>query len=387
MMEWPKGAPRILCFDIDAAFCQAAYLAWPERLKGVDLLIVGGHPEKRGVVASCTYAARARGVRSGMPMATAIRLAGPDAVAAPVPWRAVHGISRRVFSVIAQHAEKWEKASIDEGYLRLPESDEHPGVTARRIRQEVLDEVGITTSFGVSAVRFIAKMATSYAKPKPGNKADGVFVVSPGTEIDFLDRQQLANIPFVGPAFVEALAMRGVTSVAGARRIDLRTLVQWLKPARAHFLYNRVRALDRHRIGEESSERKSISSESTFEKDLIDALLIDEALRTLVADVGSSLRRMGLEARTVSVKIRESSFVDHQKSRTRDQYVETDRVIYETARELLAELRREHSGAIRLLHVGLSTLSGPGAAEQLTFPEIIPPLETAEDRQEQNSLP
>lgn len=386
MMDWPSRAPRILCFDIDAAFCQAAYLAWPERLAGVDVLIVGGHPEKRGVVASCTYAARARGVRSGIPMATAMRLAGPGAVAAPVPWQVVRRISRQVFSIVARHAERWEKASIDEGYLLLPESDEHPGEAARRIRQEILDEVGISTSFGVSAVRFIAKMATSHAKPRPGNSADGVFVVPPGSEIDFLDRQPLGDIPFVGPAFVEALSMRGVSTIPAARAMDLKTLVQWLKPARAHFLYDRVRGIDRHRIGEESAERKSISSETTFEKDIIDPALIDQALRDLVADVGGSLRRMGLEARTVSVKLRESDFVDHQKSRTLRQFVETDRVIYETARELLAELRRAHGGAIRLLHVGLSTLSGPGTAEQLAFPEIIPPLETAEDRRAQHSL-
>ena len=390
-MEWPASVPRILCFDIDAAFCQAAYLAWPERLRGTDLLVVGGHPGKRGVVASCTYAARAHGVHSGMSMARAFALC-PDAVAAPVPWNTVRRLSRQTFSVVARYAHRYEKASIDEGFVLLPEGGEHPEAVARRIRQAVLDEVGITISIGVAAVRFIAKMATSHAKPRPGSPGDGVFTVHPGTEIDFLDAQELGDIPFVGPAFLDALFKRGIRTIPAARRMELKTLVQWLKPARAHFLYHRVRAIDPHRIGEESGERKSISSETTFERDVADPVQMDEALRALVADVGTSLRRRELQARTVNVKIRESGyrgdrFVDHQRSQTLRQFVETDRVIYETARDLLGELRRTYAGPVRLLHVGLGSLSGPGSAEQLAFPQIIPPLETAEDRTRQREAP
>ena len=386
-MNWPTNTPRILCFDIDAAFCQAAYIAWPERLAGVDLLVVGGHPEKRGVVASCTYAARARGVHSGMSMARALTLC-PDAVAAPVPWQTVRRLSRHVFAVVQRYALRMEKASIDEGFLLLPESDVHPEVVARAIREDVAEEVGVTISIGISGVRFIAKMATSHAKPRPGKPGNGVFTVAPGTEINFLNSHELGDIPFVGPAFVDALKKRGVGSIPAARRIELRTLVQWLKPARAHFLYDRVRAIDHHRVGEESSARKSISSENTFEQDIIDPAQIDHALRELVADVGGSLRRMELQAKTINVKIRESDyrgdrFIDHQKSHTLPQFVETDRVIYETARTLLHELRDVYAGPIRLLHVGLGSLSGPGSAEQLTFPEIIPPLETEDERMHQ----
>lgn len=387
-MDWPS-APRILCFDIDAAFCQAAYIAWPDRLRGVDLLIVGGHPEKRGVVASCTYAVRARGVHSGMSMARALSLC-PEAVAAPVPWNSVRRLSRQVFCIVERYAVRLERASIDEGFLLLPESSEHPEDVARRIRRAILDEAGITISIGISAVRFIAKMATAHAKPKPGSAGTGVFAVPPGTEVQFLDGQELGAIPFVGPAFVDALAKRGIRTIPAARRMELNTLVRWLKPARAHFLHDRVRGIDPHRVGEEPGERKSISSENTFERDIIDPALVDKALRELVADVGASLRRMALRTKTVNVKIRESGyrgdrFVDHQKSHTLRQFVETDRVIFETAHSLLRELRRNYAGPIRLLHVGLSSLTGPGSAEQLAFPEIIPPLETEQERAQQSA--
>ena len=122
-MNFALSPMRLLCCDIDQFFCQAAYLTWPDRLAGVELLVVGGHPRKRGVVASCSYAARRLGVRSAMPMATAFRIC-PDLVAAPVPWPMVKRKSREVFAVLRRHALALERASIDEGYLLLPESED-----------------------------------------------------------------------------------------------------------------------------------------------------------------------------------------------------------------------------------------------------------------------
>ena len=377
-------SPRILCCDIDAFFCQAAYLAWPEKLKEVDLLLVGGHPERRGVVASCSYAARQRGIHSAMPMATAVRIC-PEATAVPVPWGTVRRKSREVFAVLRRFAARMERVSIDEAYLLLPPSDEPTEAVAHRIRQAVRDETNVTISIGGASVRFVAKMATRFAKPKPGTGATGVFIVAPGDEHEFVGAGALDDIPGIGPAFLGTLERSGVSTIASARKIELRTLTLWLGPSRAQFLYDRVRAIDPTPISDGKESRKSISAEETFERDVYTMDALERELQTLVADVGRSLRKLGLRTRTVSIKLRDSEFQDRQKNRTLPQAIETDRVIYDVARELLHQVRKLRPGPIRLLGVSLSSLEGPGSVEQLAFREIAPPLETDEDRSRQHA--
>jgi DNA polymerase-4 len=359
---------RICHLDMDAAFCQAAYLQWPERLAGVECLLVGGHPERRGVVASCTWATRALGVRSGMPMRQAMKLC-PQAVAAPVPWAMVRRKSREVFAVIAREAAAYERASIDEAYLLAPETGEPLEDFARRLRERVLEETGIRVSIGGASRRFLAKMATSHAKP--GRGGSGVYVVPAGEELDFLDRHRPGDIPFVGPAFAEALARRGVQTIPAARAIDLKTLTSWLGPARAAFLYERVRGIDAKEVGTEEAVRKSISAETTFDEDVWETAALEEALAELVADVGHTLRTARSFARTVSVKVRSSTFQDKLKSRSLPEPVASDEEILAVAGELLHELRRNMPGRVRLLGVGLSNLLGPGSAMQLYFREIL----------------
>jgi DNA polymerase-4 len=370
---------RILHIDADAFYCQVAYLTWPEKLADVELLLVGGHPEKRGVVASCSYAARKRGVRSAMPMAMALRIC-PEAVAVPVPWGSVRRKSREVAAVLGRFAERLEMVSVDEGYALLPESDEPLEEVARRIQRAVEEETRITVSIGGGTSKLVAKLATSRAKPA------GLFAVPPGAEYDFVGTHALGDLPYVGPAFLRDLEKRGVGSIEAARRIDLNTLTLWLGPARARYLWATVRAVDRAEVSAGDEPRKSISSETTFERDLVDPHALEDALKNLVGDVGQSLRKIGYRARTVTVKTRGPDFQDRQKNRTLPQAVETDPVILRAADELLRELREARPGPVRLLGVGLSNLEGPGTWEQLTFPEIVPPLETDEDRRARAEL-
>lgn len=371
--------PRwIAHLDVDAMFCQAAVHAWPDALAGVEYLIVGGHPDRRGVVTSATYPARRRGVHAGMAMKTALALC-PQAVAAPVPWPVVKRTSRHLFSVLARFGERVERASIDEGYLLLPPGDEPPEGVAHRIRDAVLREVGVTTSLGVSTLRFTAKMATGRAKPSRGGS--GVYIVPAGSEYDFVGEHPLGDIPHVGPAMVKELARRGVSSLESVRRLDLQTLVLWLGPARARFLHDRVRAVDPTPVGDGREARKSISAETTFETDLYHLADLERELASLVADVGRTLRREGLFARTLSVKLRGSDFRDRQRNRTLPQFVQTDGAILRNAAELFRELRQAQTGYVRLLGVTLSGLEGEGAVEQTTLDPIVRPLESDGERQ------
>lgn len=368
----PPYAQRIACFDADAFFCRCAYLTWPERLAGVELLVVGGHPQRRGVVSSCSYAARQQGVHSGMSMARALALA-PGAVAAPVPWATVRAKSRQVFAVVRALAPVVERASVDEGYALLPGDDAEACAAAHAIRAAVLERTGIETSWGVSRLRYLAKMATRPAKP--GRGGDGVFVVPAGAELGFLDAHAPEQIPFLGPALAADLAKRGVTTIPSLRALDLRTLTLWLGPARARFVYERARGIDRGGVSDVPEPRKSVSSETTFERDVSDAALLDAALDELVADLVQTLGRERFRARTVSVKLRDARFAERQKSRTLDEYVGSQRVILHVARTLLRESARALPGPYRLLHAGVSNLLGPGGAEQLRFREILPSLE------------
>lgn len=344
------------------------------------MLVVGGHPGRRGVVVSATYPVRAFGVHAGMPMASALRLC-PRAVAAPVPWATVRRMSRAVFAVARGFALRMERASIDEGFLLLPDDGAPFEDALRRLRAAVLEETGVRISVGGAAVRFLAKIAADRAKPRPGTGADGVYVVPAGEEYAWLGRHAaLKDIPGVGPALLETLARRGVSSIASARAIDLNTLALWLGPARARFLWERVRGIGRAEVAEADERRKSISAEETFETDLAEWADLERELALLVADVGRTLRREGYRARTIGVKVRGSDFEDRQKSRSLPQAVETDPVILAVARELLAEARRVKPGPLRLMGVTLGSLEGPGSVEQLSFPEIVPPLETDEAR-------
>jgi DNA polymerase IV len=346
----------------------------------VELLVVGGHPARRGVVVSATYPVRAFGVHAGMPMGTALRLC-PQAVAAPVPWATVRRMSRDVFAVARGFALRLERASIDEGFLLLPDDGTPLEAALRRLREAVLRETGVRISVGGAAVRFLAKIAADRAKPRPGTGADGVYVIPAGAEAEWLGRHgALKDIPGVGPALLEELARRGVSSIESARAIDLNTYALWLGPARARFLWERVRGIGGREVAAGDERRKSISAEETFESDLSEWAALERELALLVADVGRTLRREGHRARTIGVKVRGSDFEDRQKSRSLSQAVQTDGVILGVALELLREARRLKPGPLRLMGVTLSSLEGPGSVEQLSFPEIVPPLESDEAR-------
>jgi DNA polymerase IV len=180
---------RILHVDVDAMFVQCAILADPERLAGENLILVGGSPQGRGVVTSASYGCRAFGVRSAMPMATALRLC-PRAVVVRVPGEMVRTKSRELAEVLAEWTPVAVMASVDEAYLDLSGTEAlysgEPLVdTARRIQADGQGPTSLDVSIGAATNRLVAKLATSYAKPA------GVFEVAPGDEEAFVGRLEI----------------------------------------------------------------------------------------------------------------------------------------------------------------------------------------------------
>ncbi|HXL35198.1 MAG TPA: DNA polymerase IV [Gemmatimonadales bacterium] len=375
---------RILLADADAFYVAVARLADPEGAGKARLLIVGGSPEQRGVVTSASYEARAYGVHSAMPMARAVRLC-PGATVVPVPWETCGRKSREIGAVLRRFTPVVEQASSDEFYLDLSGTEQLYGgealaATARRMRDAVIAETSLSLSIGGGTSKFVAKLAAGLAKPRPGGTADGVHVVAPGAEADFMLQFALADIPLIGPKFQERLARFGLRTVRDVVRRDRETLVGWLGEREGGWLHERARGIERAPV-ETDREAKSISRDETFATDLDDDAALAARLLTLVDRASADIREAGVVARTVTVKLRDADFTTRQASRTLGDPVQSDRAVYAVARELLTRLRAARRVPARLLGVALSQLVRAGGESQLSLLESAgTTVETERDR-------
>ena len=361
---------RILLVDADAFYVSVARVVDPEGAGKAPLLIVGGSAERRGVVMSASYEARAYGVRSAMPMARALRLC-PGATIVPVPWEACAEKSRAMREVLRRFTPAVEQASSDEFYVDMTGTerlyrDEPLAGTASRMRDEVLKQTSLTVSIGGGTSKLVAKLVAGLAKPGPGRAAAGVHIVAPETELEFMRQFALADIPFIGPKSQERLAKLGLRGVEDVLRHDLETLVRWLGEREGTWLYERVRGIDDGLV-EPNREAKSVSRDETFATDIVQDEALEAKLLALADRAAADIREAGLLARTVTVKLRDADFTTRQASRTLPEPVQSDRAVYSVARELLARLRRARRVPARLLGVSLSQLVRPDAAAQLSL--------------------
>lgn len=367
---------RILLVDCDQFFVQCARLADPEGAGREELLLVGGSAEGRGVVTSAWYPTREFGVRSGMPTAQALRLC-PAARVVPVPRELCGRKSRDVREVLGRFTPLVEAASIDEAYLDLSGTEtlyrnEPLAETAERVRRAVLEHAGIAVSVGGGTNRMIAKLAVRLAKPA------GVHVVEPGGERDFMRGLDLAAIPGVGPVFQQELRRFGLVRVEDALAQTAETLEGWLG-ARGAWLHRRASGIDDSPV-EPRSEAKSISRDETFATDLHDDDALERELLALATRAAGDLRRAGLMARTVTVRIRDADFRNRSAGRSLDAPIESDRAVFGVARELLGTLRQRRRTPARLLSVALSNFSDEEGRQLGLFGEVGPALESERDR-------
>lgn len=375
----PAPPRRILLLDADQFFVQVARLADPDGAGRAELLLVGGTPESRGVVCSASYPTRAFGVRSGMPMARALRLC-PEAQVVPVPRGECVAKSREIRKVLDRYAPIVEAASIDEAYLDLSGTEGlYRGKSLREVALEiqraVYEETRIAVSIGGGTSKMVAKMASRPAKP------NGVHVVEPGTELEFMRRFRLADLPGVGPVMAGELERRGLVTVAKALEFDEERLQRILGEDRGRWLYRRIRGIDPTPVVAQR-EQKQRSREETFPTDITSDELLEYELLALAVRVGADLRADGLRARTVTVKLRDADFRTRQASRTVSEAIESDRAIYKIARDLLAKLRADRRTAVRLLGIAVSQFgTGAGASQLGLFDEPRESaLETDRDR-------
>jgi len=360
---------RILLADADAFYVAVARAVDPDGAGKAALLIVGGSRESRGVVCSASYETRKFGVRSAMPIARALRLC-PGAMCVPVPFKECIRRSAEIREALQHYTPVVEGASIDEWYLDLTGTEgiyqhEPLAATAHRIRDGIRAQTGLTLSIGGGTNKLIAKMAVDRAKPSRGG--EGILIVEPGSEQDFLRSCTLADIPLVGPKFQARLAAHGLTTVADALRYDLETLGTWMSKREAQWLWNRIHGTDIADVFHRTTKR-GISRDETFSKDLTEDGDIERELLRLVTRAAADMRGDGLTARTVAVRLRDWDFKTRGAQRTLPEPVVSDRVILRVAHELLAKLRSARRVPSRLVGVRLSGLKPVVAVDQLELP-------------------
>ena len=344
---------KILHFDLDAFYCAVEEQRHAE-LKGTPFA-VGGRPESRGVVASCSYAARRFGIRSAMGMAQAVRLC-PQLRILPPDMRAYGQVSMRVMEILHSVTTPLvEQISIDEAFLDVTERREYATVLARRLQAEVEDTLGLPSSLGVATNKLVAKIATDVGKAAV--QTDGypraIQVVPPGREAEFLAALPVDALWGVGPRTRERLAAIGIHRVADVLAAAPEELARQFGKL-GHDLQRQAQGVDQRPVVTER-EAKSISQETTFAQDVEDTETLRRALRQQAAEVGARLRRNGFSARTVTVKLRWADFSTRTRQTTVSNPVDDDDEISRIALDLLASLRPGGT-AVRLIGVGCSGL-------------------------------
>ncbi|MDI7250022.1 MAG: DNA polymerase IV [Bacillota bacterium] len=342
----------ILLCDLDAFFASVEQRDHPE-LRGRPV-IVGGDASRRGVVAACSYEARAYGVRSAMPMRRALELC-PRAVVLPVRMSRYREASDQVFSIFDRFTPDVEAVSIDEAFLAVSAGQ---GVeTAEQIRDLVRREVELPLSVGVSCNKLLAKVACRLAKP------DGLRALWPDQVAGVLWPLPVGILPGVGPKAEERLLRAGIRTV-GAVAAASPQLMESLLGSLGHTVYEYAHGRDDRPLST-THEARSLSEEMTFATDVGDPEQVLSALMEMAEELGHRLRAARLKARTIGIKLRFPDFRTITRSTTLGQATESDSTIYRVASELF--LRHRGHPPWRLVGVSVSGLE---QWQQLTFPGL-----------------
>lgn len=353
----------IVHLDMDSFFVSCERLEDPS-LVGKPVL-VGGPRGGRGVVASASYEARRFGVKSAMPLVQAEKLC-PNAVFLPGRHRLYAKYSRRVYALLRRLSPVVEYASIDEFYLDLTGCERmyrgDPWAAVDRIRASVRERCGLPCTAALAANKYVAKIAGKTVKP------EGRLVVEEGEEEEFLAPLSVERLHGAGERTLPVLREMGVRRIGDLRRFPLAVLQAKFGAAAGAWLYGACRGLDDSPVSERE-EAKSVGHETTFSRDTKDPREIAAMLSYLAEKSCYRLRRLGVKARTVVLKLRYDDFQTLTRSatgRATDDEVEVMRRAEALFREAHLRLRRK----IRLLGVSLSRFEKSGEGEGWLFPEM-----------------
>ncbi|HOF24754.1 MAG TPA: DNA polymerase IV, partial [Anaerolineaceae bacterium] len=322
---------KILHLDLDAFFCSVEELLDPS-LKGKPFA-VGGNPQGRGVVSSCSYTARKFGVHSAMPMARALSLC-PELIV--IHHR--HGLygeySNKVMDILRSYTPLFQQVSIDEAFLDVSDLPKPAGAIAREIQERVDREVHLPCSLGVATNKLVAKVANDFGKSqvKSGQAPRQITIVPPGEEAAFLAPLDIQSLWGIGPKTSQKLHGQGIHTIGQLAALSIAELEAYFGN-NALEIHARALGIDPSPVHSER-EVKSVSNEVTFTKDTTDSEVLRQTLRALADKVGYRLRQAGLAGSVVQIKLRYSNFETLTRQTALPQPTNLDDEIYAAAEKL-----------------------------------------------------
>ncbi|MEN6327158.1 MAG: DNA polymerase IV [Syntrophomonas sp.] len=352
--EYGSSQLTILHCDLDAFFASVEQLDNP-LLRGKPV-VVGGDKDARGVVSTCSYEARAFGIRSAMPTAQAYRLC-PQAIFLPVNMSRYLELSKQVFGILSHYSPLMEVLSIDEAFLdisgcsRLFGSPENIGSL---IKQQIYTELGLKISVGISYNKFLAKLASDMDKP------DGLRIITREEALALLRPLPVSRIWGVGNKTQQLLDKLGLKTIGDIQDLPPGWLEARIGTA-GRLFWELARGIDERAI-ETDYERKSIGREETFPQDINDITYLENLIARFAAELSRKLRKAELKAATITIKLRYSNFKTITR-RTSISPCNSDMIITQQTTELL---HQSYDGrqALRLFGLSLSNLSPAALPEQ-----------------------
>lgn len=346
---------KIIHIDLDAFFCSVEEQLDPS-LRGKPFA-VGGRPDGRGVVSSCSYAARAYGVHSAMPSAQAVRLC-PDLILVSSHFQAYGEASKKVMTKLRKLTPQMEQISIDEAFLDVSDLPDDLLNLARTLQSEIYDELNLPCSLGIGSNKLVAKIANDVGKASAKGKTSpmAITTVQAGEEADFLAPLPVEMLSGVGPKTAQKLAVLKINTIGELASYDQIDLIQRFGKI-GHDLSRRAKGVDQRAIVIQR-DAKSISQEVTFRKDTRDGEKLRLTLAKQALKIAYQLQRKGICARTVKIKVRWPDFSTLTRQKTLSQPTNEGDII-STAAVQLFEIVWQPGKAVRLLGVGVSGLENP----------------------------
>jgi DNA polymerase-4 len=336
----------ILHIDMDAFFSSVEEKRHPE-LVGKPVVVGGeGDPTKRGVVSTASYEARKFGIHSAMPLRTAYKLC-PEAIFLPVDYEEYSRVSEEVKAILREFSQIVEDVGIDEAFLDISSIDRPAEEIAKEIKKRIKDETGLTCSIGIAPNKLLAKIASDMEKP------DGLTMIM---EDDIQSRiwpLSVRKLWGVGPKTEAYLKEMGIRTIGELASLSLDRLNEEFGQSYGNYLYEASRGID------ESSlvthwEPRSISRETTFQRDVDNWQVIAKTLAELTKEVVNSMKEEGYQGRTVTVKIRFNDFKTYTRAKTLSEPTVSEEEIRRGAFDCLRRFQLKKK--VRLIGVRISHL-------------------------------
>ncbi len=340
----------IFHIDLDAFFVSVEQALNP-KLKGKPV-IVGGDPERRGVVASASYEARPFGIHAGMPSSKARRLC-PQALFIRSHFSLYKDASAKFMKILGDFSPYIEPLGLDEAYLDVTGCEEpygSPQKLALAIKERIYKELKITASVGIATCKVVAKIASDLCKP------DGLLQIAPGEEQAFLNPLPVAKLPGVGKKTEQSLKETGVTTIGELASLPLGTIKRQFGATGA-VIHSYARGVDAREV-EAPGEAKSISQQLTFARDTLDRNFLEANLHNLCQEVCQELRSQNKRAKCVAIRLRYADFKTITRQVILKEASDVTQVIFATAQQLLSKALAQQEKPVRLIGIRISSLVG-----------------------------